>query len=162
MSWIPFQLGSPSQAQWNCGRWWEGGWQFPGTWRSLSHLLYFSQWLLSLEGSGQVFRSPLPRRMLAKQLQPVIALSTVEGGNSINFLPCLQQNMSSISITEETLKSLARLPQTLKLSLPVFRSVRIHYMGENWVLKSFSVGVGKDRHSKEMKVISRGSPLLLQ
>lgn len=142
------ELGSPSQAQWNCGHWWEGGWQFPGTLRGLSHLLYFSQWFLSLEGSHQAFRSPLPRRMFAKQLQPAEALSTVKGGNSINFLPCLQENTRSIFVTEETLKSLTRWTQTLKLSLPVFKSVRIHCTGENWVLKYFTVGVCKDRHSK--------------
>lgn len=100
------ELGSPSQAQWNCGHWWEGGWQFPGTLRGLSHLLYFSQWFLSLEGSHQAFRSPLPRRMFAKQLQPAEALSTVKGGNSINFLACLQENTRSIFVTEETLWNL--------------------------------------------------------
>lgn len=88
-----------------------------------SHLLDFAWWFLSLEESDQAFRSPLPRRMFAKELQPVKALSTLEGGNSINFLAYLEQNTSSIFITEQTLKFLAGLTQTLRLSLPVLTSV---------------------------------------
>lgn len=128
------QLGRPSGTVGT-----DGGWQFPGTWRGLSHLLCFSQCLFSLERdlpklSGE-WNSPFPGRMFAEQLQPVQALSTAERGNSLNFLSYLQQNTRSISITEETLKSPVRLTQTLKLSLWVLRWVRIHHTGDNWALQ---------------------------
>lgn len=154
------QLGSPSQAQWSCGHCWEGGWHFPGTHRGFSHLLDFSWWFLSLEGSDQAFRSPLPRRMFARELQPVKALSTLEGGNSIHFLSYLEQNTRSIFITEQTLKFLAGLTQTLRLSLPGLRSVSLDTLHRREL--SSEVLQCRDWQTLKKWALSRGSPLLLQ